>query len=164
MKTFKDRVRELRSQKKISQTKLAMAVSVDKSSVSKWESGERVPSLDVAIRVADYFSVSLDFLMGATNDPLQVLPYDVVAQNVIYEDESDAEIVNLFIKSGIANKPTTVKLELEDPSPEALAFARDFDDLDRHGREVLRAVLRIEAKRCEEMRSLRAYTCIPPEN
>lgn len=43
------------------------------------------------------------------------------------------------------------------PSPEALAFARSYDQLDRHAQEVLRAVLRVEKKRCEDTKAVRCY-------
>lgn len=120
------------------------------------------PSIDKLVCIASGMDMSVSDLLQMCEDMPSDLS-DVVAQNVIYEDESDAEIVNLFIKSGISNKPAVSKSEPDEPSPEALSFARCFDNLDRHGREVLRAVLRVEEKRCEEMRSFQTYLCDIPE-
>lgn len=65
---------------------------------------------------------------------------------------------------GAPREGRLVKVEPETPSPEAMAFARSYDKLDRHGQEVLRAVLRVEEKRCEDQRRFQSYTCDLPEN
>lgn len=73
MRTFKETLKALRTERKISQGKLASILGVDRSSVSKWESGDRTPELSVGRKIANYFGVSLDYLFGATDDPNQEL-------------------------------------------------------------------------------------------
>lgn len=161
MVMFKDRIRELRKQRNVSQAKLAMAVDVDKSSVSKWESGDRLPSWDVAQRIANYFSVSLEYLMGITTLPDKDASPDDLAefalQNVIYEDETDAPFIHMGIRSRPKEGVLVKEPELPAPSAEALEIARRYDTLDMHGREIIRAVLRIEDKRCEDQAMARNY-------
>lgn len=75
MRTFKETLKTLRNERNISQGKLASIIGVDRSSVSKWESGDRTPELGVGRKIASYFGVSLDYLFGATDDPNQELEF-----------------------------------------------------------------------------------------
>ena len=60
MSYFKD----LRKSKGLSQAELARIINVDQTAVSKWELGKSFPDMEIAIRVADYFGVSVDYLLG----------------------------------------------------------------------------------------------------
>ncbi len=63
------RLKELREQRKITQLKLAMDLDMNQNSVSRYESGERQADYGTLIRIADYFNVSIDYLLGRTNNP-----------------------------------------------------------------------------------------------
>jgi len=63
------RLRELRKQKKISQIALAMALNVNQNSISRYETGEREADYATLIALADYFDVSIDYLLERTNNP-----------------------------------------------------------------------------------------------
>ncbi len=58
------RIRELRQKQGLSQAALAKSVNVDQTAVSKWELEKSFPDIAVALRVADYFGVSIDYLLG----------------------------------------------------------------------------------------------------
>ncbi len=58
------RLQELRATKNISQTQLAQLLGVSKVSVCGYESGKRIPSLPMLIKLADVFDVSVDTLLG----------------------------------------------------------------------------------------------------
>lgn len=60
------RIRQLRSERGINQKELGDAVGVSKQSVSNWENGNIMPSVDLLIRLADVFGVSTDYLLGRT--------------------------------------------------------------------------------------------------
>jgi len=62
-------LRELRKQKKISQIALAMALNVNQNSISRYETGEREADYATLIALADYFDVSIDYLLERTNNP-----------------------------------------------------------------------------------------------
>jgi len=66
---FKDRLRFLRENKKITQKELAKLINVAESTVSMYERGEREPSFEIAVRLANLFNVSIDYLLGRTDDP-----------------------------------------------------------------------------------------------
>ena len=63
------RLRELRKQRGISQLKLAMDLNMNQNSISRYENGEREADYRTLIAFADYFHVSLDYLLERTNDP-----------------------------------------------------------------------------------------------
>lgn len=67
---FKDKIKWLRRQHGLTQKQLAEIVGVDVSSVGKWEGkGSVLPSDGVRERIANYFNVSVDYLMGYTDVP-----------------------------------------------------------------------------------------------
>ena len=63
------RLKELRTSSKISQAALSNAIGVSQRAISYYESGKDVPTLNVLIALADFFDVSLDYLVGRTDDP-----------------------------------------------------------------------------------------------
>lgn len=67
-KLFCQRLRSLRQSKKLTAEQLGREFNVSKQTVSRWELGDRLPPLDVATALADYFNVSLDYLVGRSND------------------------------------------------------------------------------------------------
>ena len=63
------RLKELRKQKNISQLKLAMDLTMNQNSISRYETGEREADYATLIRFADYFNVSIDYLLERTDNP-----------------------------------------------------------------------------------------------
>lgn len=63
------RLRELRKQHGISQLKLAMDLNLNQNSISRYETGEREADYRTLIALADYFHVSLDYLLERTDEP-----------------------------------------------------------------------------------------------
>ncbi len=63
------RLRELRRQRHISQLRLAMELNTNQNTISRYETGEREPGIAELIRLADYFGVSIDYLVERTDDP-----------------------------------------------------------------------------------------------
>jgi len=57
-------IKQLRMARNLSQVELAKALGVTKQSISNWENNNIQPSIDMLIRIADFFSVSTDFLLG----------------------------------------------------------------------------------------------------
>jgi len=57
------RMADARAAKGLSQTAVAVALGVDKTTVSKWESGDRTPGLRLLLRLGELYSVSYDLLL-----------------------------------------------------------------------------------------------------
>ncbi len=65
---FKERLKELRIEKGLTQTQLAKELRVNQRTISNWEVGERQPDLDTLEVIAKYFNVSYDYLLGLTDE------------------------------------------------------------------------------------------------
>ena len=64
------RLRELRKARGLSQLKVAMDLHMSQNSISRYETGEHEPGLKELITLADYYGVSVDYLLGRSEDPL----------------------------------------------------------------------------------------------
>jgi len=69
MERFAERLKQLRSERKMTQTRLAQLLEVSPRVYNRWENGVATPHLDTVVRIADILDVSLDELAGrkATN-------------------------------------------------------------------------------------------------
>lgn len=63
------RLKEIRKQRNITQIKLAMDLNLNQNSISRYESGEREADYTTLIAFADYFDVSIDYLLERTDNP-----------------------------------------------------------------------------------------------
>ena len=63
------RLKYLREKKKISQLKLAIDLNMNQNSISRYENGQRQADYETLIAFADYFDVSIDYLLGRTENP-----------------------------------------------------------------------------------------------
>ena len=61
---FADNVRELRKGKNLTQTELAKKLWVNKSIISAYENQQRMPSIDILIKLSYEFGVSIEYLLG----------------------------------------------------------------------------------------------------
>lgn len=67
-KQFQNIFKELRTDKKMSQENMAKELNVSQSLINNWETGRSTPAPEMLIYIADYFDVSIDYLVGRTND------------------------------------------------------------------------------------------------
>ncbi len=63
------RLKELRKKKNISQLKLALELNTSQNTISRYETGEREPGIAELILIAEYFNVSVDYLLERTDNP-----------------------------------------------------------------------------------------------
>lgn len=66
---FANRLKSLRQSKEMNQVQLASKLGVKKQSVSNWENDNIMPSVDMLEKIADFFSVSTDYLLGRDAQP-----------------------------------------------------------------------------------------------
>lgn len=62
-------LRRIRKQKKVTQVQAAQAAGVSEAMYQFYEYGKNEPTASVLIALADYFDVSLDYLVGRSDDP-----------------------------------------------------------------------------------------------
>lgn len=81
-KNFSERMKTLRKTKKISQAALAKKLNLSQSAVAGWEARGKEPSLEMLTRIAETFGVTVDYLLGRTDNPLTTVvsntPYELV--------------------------------------------------------------------------------------
>ena len=66
---FSDRIKEIRKSRKLTQVQVATGINISEQAYQKYEYGKREPGIAFAIALADYFNVSLDYLVGRSDDP-----------------------------------------------------------------------------------------------
>lgn len=69
MLNFPERLKEIRKAQKVTQKQLANELSISERNYQDYEYGKVVPSATILIALADYFDVSLDYLVGRSDNP-----------------------------------------------------------------------------------------------
>lgn len=69
MKVAADRLRLLRKELNVSQAKLASILGLKQAAVNRYENNQSEPAYETLLLYADYFDVSLDYILGRTNEP-----------------------------------------------------------------------------------------------
>lgn len=69
MDEFPTRLRKLRERQRRKQYVVSELCGLNRSSIRRYERGERAPGLKELISIADYFEVSIDYLVGLTDNP-----------------------------------------------------------------------------------------------
>ena len=67
-------IKSLRKERKISQQILAAAIGVSRSTIAMWETDGSQPDIEAINRLADYFNVSVDYLLGRDVQPQKNSP------------------------------------------------------------------------------------------
>lgn len=65
--TMREKLRQLRKEKALSQAEMANILNVHQTAVSQWEQGRTTPDMQTLIKIADYFQVTVDYLLGQKN-------------------------------------------------------------------------------------------------
>lgn len=67
--TFPERIVEIKKSRNLLQKDIAEAIDITVRNYQRYEKGEQQPTLPILVRLADYFNVSLDYLVGRSDDP-----------------------------------------------------------------------------------------------
>ena len=106
-----ERIKELRVQNNVTQKQLAAILSVSEVSVQRFEYGTARPSLDTLIIISDYFNVSLDYLVGRSDNPIKEVLYMAIQSNP-YPLRVDKSLMDKF-KIIAAENGRSVNKEIE---------------------------------------------------
>lgn len=63
------RLKELRLSKHITQKEISNYLNIAENSYQRYELGTREPKLSIMIQISDYYNVSIDYLVGRTDNP-----------------------------------------------------------------------------------------------
>ena len=67
-KILSERLRQLRKEKGLTQAQVAIYCDITEKAYQNYELMSREPKLDILIRIADFYKVSIDYLVGRTNN------------------------------------------------------------------------------------------------
>lgn len=141
--SFFDVLNKLLEEKQISANKMAKDLGLGSSAYTHWKNRGNLPSGDVIQKLADYFDISTDYLLGRTNDP--------------------SSIQNIVVNASLPHD------NLSEAGNDRPAFAPNFDieekeildkyrALDNRGKETVRSILDIEygrvSKKSDEIVSI----------
>lgn len=65
-------LKKLRKSRNLSQIALQMQTGIDQALISKFESGERIPTTDTLVVLADFFGTNIDYLLDRTDNPNKI--------------------------------------------------------------------------------------------
>lgn len=64
---MQNNLQKLRKEKGLSQIAVQMQTGIEQALISKYENGERVPPTETLMQLADFYGVSMDYIMGRTD-------------------------------------------------------------------------------------------------
>lgn len=114
-----DRIRKLRKERGLSVTKLAEAIGVSYQSLQRYEAGKREPSIQVLIALANFFDVSVDYLVGRESKNKVIKSYQY------YVLDDDYTLRSLGDLSPISEYSTPI---LDESEFEALKYSLESND------------------------------------
>lgn len=97
-----ERIQELMASRGIKKTVFASAIGVSSGNVYDWQSGRSSPSVEKLVRIADYFDVSLDYLVG--RDDRYPAPSDDACELMRIYDTLDREGRTVVLGAAYAEK------------------------------------------------------------
>ena len=66
---MQNNLKKLRKERKLTQIALQMETGIEQALLSKFENGTRIPPTETLIILADYYGVSIDYILGRTENP-----------------------------------------------------------------------------------------------
>ena len=96
---FGERLKELRKDKNISQEELANIINVTKATISNWENDKGYADGDILIKLAEYFGVTTDYLLGFNQEDLdRIKTLKTALKNAGVNDiETAMQIISIYI-------------------------------------------------------------------
>lgn len=106
-----ERLKKLRKEGKLTQKDIATFLNISQPAYQQFESGKKKMNLETMEKLADFFNVSTDYLLGKTDFPDLDLEVDIdtaIDNSVAYDGtpitDNDREIIKDFLKEYFANK------------------------------------------------------------
>ena len=128
MATFAQRLKSLRQETGYLQKEIAAKLSISRSTLGSWESGNRIPELGTAQRLADFFNVSVDYLLGRTDSRTERLPPETI------ETKKPKDLIRYLEQSEVMFDGEIYKLDEEGRAKVRAALELAFWDAKRRNK------------------------------
>ncbi len=100
---FSDRLKKLRDENNVSQFDLSNYLGISQQALSKWENEKTEPDNDSLVKIANYFNVSTDYLLGNSESKQIEKPYDNDLEKVLFSKAKDLSDEDKKAVLGIIN-------------------------------------------------------------
>lgn len=129
--SFSERFKELRIKKGLSQDQLADALNIPRTSISHYERDGRLPREERLVQIADFFGVTVDYLIGRTEDETELTNSEEEFVNeLIKYDKQEISLEELLkILNENFDITTDGKPATEEEIKAAIAFIRSLRSL-----------------------------------
>ena len=105
MATFSERLKQLRTEKKLTQGEIAQRVNVNRVTYTNWENGKRAPELSKLVELATELNSTVDFLLGNSDINLLEIKAGDISKEMSAEQLAEGLKANLeYIVSGAEEK------------------------------------------------------------
>ena len=121
-----ERLKQLRSEKGMTQVQLAQMLGVSKGTVAMWETSNRKPSFEILSKLSDIFDRRMDYILGYSDDASSPQP-------------TEEELDQLGCWAAEDSMHETIMQYLR---------------LDEYGKQAVEAIIRTEFERCKAQESL----------
>lgn len=125
-KILSQRLRELRESMGLSQKALSEKISVSAASIGYYENGDRIPGLDVAAELANFFGVSLDYLAGRsdsrTHEAADISARTGLSEAAVEVLEAIHDMQNALGPLQVEPKHSTILSEIIETAAPAMSF------------------------------------------
>lgn len=90
-----ERLRELREHRGLKQTDVANALHISRQSYNFYENGQREPNQEMLLKLADYYNVTTDYLLGRSDSPLNENSHQELPKDFLLElKDADNKTIN----------------------------------------------------------------------
>jgi len=103
---FSERLKRTRKANNLKQKDVAQSLSLDRSTYAGYETGKNKPSFEKLMELANLFNVSIDYLLGRTDNPLLL--------KITYEIEEDFDLYTLRVNEDLSVFGKYMAMETED--------------------------------------------------
>lgn len=99
-----EQIMKLRKARHLTQVELAKALNVTKQSVSNWENDNIQPSIEMLIKIANFFSCSTDYLLGIGNKRDLIEVTGLTLEQIAHINAITNDLKSCNLKAGILEK------------------------------------------------------------
>jgi transcriptional regulator with XRE-family HTH domain len=119
MDHFTERLKILRLERGLSQQELSTKLNIPRTTISSWELGRRSPDIKMLEILADFFKVSIDYLVGKTDtrNPVQV---DKVLKSIHNIIKNDDELADYLQKLAASNEMQVLSKQIRNLSAKSI--------------------------------------------
>ncbi len=102
MATLADRIKSLRKSAGLTQKELGEVLGIAKNTISQYENGQHAPNDEIKIAITNHFNVSMDYLMGKTDDPGFDSKTPTVFQSQV--EKASIDTIHAYVALSAANR------------------------------------------------------------